>query len=297
MKPQIMPGTGSKSSGILQFELLDETLDLNKTHSYHLSIQASLDGFLFSILDPEATKYLGLKRYSYEKALNPDQQYESIRGILKEDPFLRKPYQGVSCILSEYRSTLLPAALFDRDHLKLYFEFNHVLNDLDELHYNHLKTADAYLVFPMHSDISNLFLKSWLNTEFFHQASPLVDTMMSLDGNSDKLAGINFNEDHFDIIVIDDRQLKYHNNFRFRSEEDLLYFILFVFDKMGLDQEKTPVLLSGEIDKFSERPSQLKKFFRILSFQSAPSGFQYPPSFHKLQEHSLLNLLRIYQCG
>ena len=64
-----MPGTGSKSSGRLSFELLDETLDLNNTETYHLSIQVALDGFLFAILDPAGSKYLGLKKYSFEKML------------------------------------------------------------------------------------------------------------------------------------------------------------------------------------------------------------------------------------
>jgi hypothetical protein len=291
-----MPGTGSNTSGMLQFELLDETLDLNKTQFYHLSIQASLDGFLFAILDPDRNKYVGLKSYRFEKAVNPDLQYERIQGVLDQDPFLQRPYQGVSCIQVETRSTLLPAALFEKNHLKLYFEFNHVLNNLDELNYNYLKLADAYLVFPIYSEIANLYLKRWVNIRFFHQAAPLIDRMMSPGSANGQLTGINFNTDHFDILVIKGGKLQYLNNFRFRSEEDLLYFILFVFDKLGLDQEKTPVLLSGEIDKFSDRPSRLKQYFRKFSFQPAPQEFQYPPSFQKIQEHSLLNLIRLYRC-
>ncbi len=281
---------------MLQFELLDETLDINNTPSYHLSIQSTLDGFLFAILDPAGLKYLCLKRYRFDRTANPDQQYDLIKKILEQDPFLQRPYQGVSCIHNDTRSTLLPAALFDRDHLKLYFEFNHILNDLDELHYNYLKQADAYLIFPVYSDIANLYLKTWLNTGFFHQATPLIDALMSGENETGILAGINFNEDHFDIIVKKNRQLKYHNNFRFRSEEDLIYFILFVFDKLGLDQDITPVILSGEIDKFSDRPSLLKRYFRNLTYQPAPPGFRYPPAFHKIQEHSLLSLLRLYHC-
>ncbi len=291
-----MPGTGNKSSGLLQFELLDETLDINQTQSYHLSIQASLDGFLFAILDAPVPKYLGLKRYAYEETPEPELLYEKIRKIIEEDPFLQRPYQGVSCIQTEARSTLLPAALFDRDQLRLYFEFNHVLHDLDELHYNYLKKADAYLVFPQYTELSGLYLKNWLNVKFFHQAVPLIGTLLSLEDPVQKQAGVCFSKGHFDIVVTQGKQLRYHNNFRFRTQEDMLYFLLFVFDKMELDQETTPLLLSGEIDKFSDRPSVLKRYFKKLRFQGAPADFQYPPSFQKLQEHSLVNLLRLYLC-
>ena len=136
-----------------------------------------------------------------------------------------------------------------------------------------------------------------MNTGFFTQASPFIDTILSIENAKGKIAGINFNDGHFDIIVVENNKLKYHNNFSFRTDEDVLYFILFVFDKLGLDQESTPLLISGEFDKFSERPSMMKKYFRKLSFQPAPSVFRYPPSFHKIQDHSLLNLLRIYHCA
>lgn len=281
---------------MLQFELLDESFDINKTFSYHLSIQTTMDGLLFAILDASGLKYVGLKRYQFEKTFNPDQQYEEIQKIIDKEPLLQKPYQGVSCIYSEPRSTLLPAALFDRENLKLYFEFNHILNDLDELHYNYLRQMDAYIVFPIYSEMASLLLKTWMNTRFFHPATPLIDAHISREMETGVRAGINFSEDHFDIIISENKNLKYHNNFKYRSDEDLLYFILLVFDKLGLDQEKTPLLLSGEIDKFSERPSHLKRYFNKLSFMQPPAGFKYPPSFHKIQEHSLLSLLRVYHC-
>ena len=219
------------------------------------------------------------------------------RRFSKQDPFLQKEYKGVSCIHLETRATLLPAALFEREHLKLYFEFNHVLNDLDELQYNFLNQVDAYLVFPMDSEISSLLLRSWLNARFFQQSTPLIDALLSHENRGDSFTGINFNQGHFDIIVIQNRQLKYLNNFSFRSDEDLVYFMLFVFDKLELDQEKTPVLLSGEMDKFSDRLSFLKRYFKQISYRTAPAGFQYPPSFQKLQEHSLVNLLNLFHCG
>ena len=281
---------------MLQFELLDETLDLNKTSYCHLSIQASLDGFLFAILDTERGKYTGIRRYRFTGSPDQDRQYEEIRNLMESDPFLQQAYQGVSCIVVESRSTMLPAALFDNEHLKLYFEFNHVLNDLDELHYNYLRPADAYLVFPVYSELSNLLLKRWVNIRFYHQATALAELLLSPDTSRGELVAVNFNPGHFDILVVNQGKLQYQNNFNYRSPEDALYFILFVYDKLGLQQESTPLLLSGELDKFSGQAAGLKGFFRKLAFQPAPSGFQYPASFQKIQEHTLLNLLRICRC-
>ena len=279
---------------MLQFELLDETFDLNLTNTYHLSIQASLDGFLFSILDPSRGKFLGLKQYAYQNLQSENELCSQIQKVLKEDPLLQHAYSGVACIYPDTRSTLLPAALFDRTHLKTYFEFNHPLKDLDELHFNYLKRVDAYLIFPMFHEIANLYLSSWVNASFFHPVTMLSEEALGRSGGPS--VNIQFFGRHFDILVSEGQALKLHNSFTYRSEEDLLYFILFVFDKLGLDQEGTPVFLSGSIDKFSGQPSFLRRYFKKLSFQPAPSGFQYPPAFDRIQEHIYLNVFKVYHC-
>ena len=282
---------------MLQFELLDETFDINKTNSLHLSIQASLDGFLFSVLEPLSLKYLVLKRYQFEHIASSDILFEKIREIIQQDPLLQQTYQGVSCIQVDNRSTLLPAALFDKSQLKSYFEFNHTLDDLDELRYNFLKQVDAYLVFPIYHELANLYLKSWVNAVFYHQATPFISEAVHTGLLVGKAVHVHFSSGHFDIAVTNEQDLLFHNNFLYRSDEDLWYFILFVFDKLGLEQGSTPVLLSGDIDKFSGRPSLLKRYFPNTKFRNAPAEFQYPHVFDPVQMHSCLSLFKVYHCG
>jgi hypothetical protein len=282
---------------MLQFELLDETFDINKTNSLHLSIQASLDGLLFSILEPISLKYLALKRYQFEQVASQDMLFEQIQEILDQDPLLRQTYHGVSCIQVDNRSTLLPAALFDKNQLKSYFVFNHVLDELDELRFNFLKQVDAYLIFPIHHEIANLYLKSWVNAAFYHQATPFICEVVHTGSSTGKAAHVHFSSGHFDIVVTNQHELLFHNNFMFRSDEDLLYFILFVFDKLGLDQGSTPLMVSGDFDKFSDRPSLLKRYFRNFKFRSAPAEFEYPHIFETIQEHGYLSLFKVYHCG
>ena len=282
---------------MLQFELLDETFDLNQSNTYHLSIQADLDGFLFALLDPDGLKYLGLKQYSFKDIKTDEQLYDKIKQVIAEDPLLQHPYASVACMHADARSTLLPAALFDRNQLKSYYEFNHPLKDLDELHYNYLKYIDAYIIFPVYHELVNLYLSSWVNTSFYHPVTALVEEVMAPGMDPAAAVSVHFSGNHFDILVSEGQKLRFHNNFSFRSDEDMLYFILFVFDKLGLDQENTPLFLSGNIDKFSDRPSVLKQYFKVLRFRNIPSEFRYPPAFEKIQDHIYLNLFKVFHCA
>jgi hypothetical protein len=280
---------------MLQFELLDETFDLNLTSSYHLSIQADLDGFLYAILNPGSEKYLGLKQYTFKDLQTGDDLYDQIQKVMREDPLLQNQYGSVSCMHPDSRSTLLPAALFDRDQLKSYFVFNHPLGDLEELQYNYLKHLDAYVIFPLYHEIANLYLESWVNTNFYHPVTALLEEVL---GHGQGLSvSIHLYARHFDIIVSDGQKLRFNNSFTYRTEEDILYFILFVFDKLELDQENTPVFLSGFMDKLSERPSFFRRYFKKISFRNAPAEFQYPPVFDKIQEHFYLNVFKVYHCA
>ena len=264
-------------------------------YSYHLSIQADLDGFLFTLLNPTSGKYLGLKQYTFQYLHSEEDLCVQIQKLLQDDPLLQFPYASVACMHPDLRSTLLPAALFDRNQLKSYFKFNHPLRDLDELHFNYLRHVDAYLIFPLYHEIANLYLKSWVNASFYHPVSALVEEV--LGHGTGQAVSIHFYSRHFDIIVSDGQKLKFHNCYSYRTEEDMLYFILFVFDKLGLDQGNTQVFLSGFIDKFSGRPSFLRRYLKKISFRNAPSEFQYPPVFDKIQEHYYTSVFKVYHCA
>jgi hypothetical protein len=132
---------------------------------------------------------------------------------------------------------------------------------------------------------------------FYHQATPFICEVIHTGSLAGKAVHVHFSSGHFDLAVTDKQQLLFHNNFRFRSDEDLLYFILTVYDKLKLDQGSTPLTISGDFDKFSERPSLLKRYFKQLKFRSAPAEFQYPHVFESVQEHSCLGLFKVYHCG
>ena len=101
---------------------LDETLDIHKSNSYHLSIQAGLDGFSFVILDPVKYKYIAIKHFSFAEKLPEDKYPDHLQELILRDEFLSKEYDSIYCIWRNPRTTLLPSPLFEKENLKQYFE-------------------------------------------------------------------------------------------------------------------------------------------------------------------------------
>ena len=280
-----------------EIRLLDEALDINKTNSYHLSIQAGPDGFSFVILDPAIYKYLAIKHFSYSQEV-PEEKYPGLlEKIFRDDEFLSKEYQSIFCMWQNQRTTLLPSPLFEKEKLKQYFEFNHVLHDLEELHANHLKSLDAYLIFPVHHEIANVFVRQFPMLKLFNQATPFIEYAMTCQESETDSAHVNIHKDFFDIIIIRNRSLILHNTFKFRNERDLIYFTMNVYDKLHLNPDSCPVHLSGMIEKNSGMTETVKRFIATVLFARADSRFKYSHTFERIPEHFFLHLYNLYNCG
>jgi hypothetical protein len=276
---------------------LDETLDIRKTLSYHLSIQAGLDGISFVIFDPSIYKYIALKHYGFGEEI-PEYKYpDYLQDLFTKDEFLQKEYLSIYCIWNNSRTTLLPAVLFEKEKLRQYFEFNQVLNDLDELHYNHIKSLDAHLIFPIHHEIANIFIRQYPTLKFFNQAAPFIEYTLNHKTGSSDSAHLNIHDSFFDILVIRNNSLVLHNTFNFRYEQDLAYFIMNVYDKVLLDPASVPVYISGTIEKKSALINWIRKFIKTVNFCEQDNRFHYSHAFNRIPDHFFINLFNLYLCG
>lgn len=277
--------------------LLDETLDINITKSYYLSIQIDLNGFSFCLLDTIRNKYVALKHYSFD--LLSEDPGKNIRTVFEQDEFLNREFKGAKMIFTTKQSTLVPQPLFNKENSKDYFSFNHAPdNNHYEIFFNRLKHAEAYVVFAVPAAVPSIVQKYLPSVKLFHQSVPLIENIYlnRRDRKDRVVVYMNISEKLFDIVVIDDKKLKLHNCFSFQDENDLLYFTLYVFEQQKLDPANTAVILSGRITKTMKLFEILKKYIRHIRFDTLNTQFTYSYTFNEIPSHTYLNLLNLYPC-
>lgn len=277
--------------------LLDETLDINITKSYHVSIQIDLNGFSFCLLDTIRNKYVALKHYPFD--IHSEGAGEKLRTVFERDEFLKREFKGAKMIFTTRQSTLVPHPLFDKENVQDYFSFNHSLQDNHYgIFFNRLKHADAYVVFAVPDYVPSVMKEYLPAVKLFHQSVPLIENIL-LDRKNRKeqaIVWMNISEKLFDIVVIDDKKLKLYNCFSFHDVNDLLYFTLYVFEQQKLDPGKTEILLSGKITKTREEYEVLRKYIRNIRFDTPNPQFTYSYTFNQIPSHTYLNLLNLYPC-
>jgi hypothetical protein len=278
--------------------LIDETFDLNQTKNYHISIQAGLNGYSFTILDPQRNKYILLKHISFLQEMNLSGLEETIADIQGNDEFLTREYKSVYFSFQSPRYTLIPGPLFNKDNLRTYFEFNHVIDDLDEIHYNGFRNIDAYNLFVIPAELSKLACKSFVDVRFFHQATPLIENgLMSHSGKSPrKTVVVNTYGKNIDIVVIQGDNLLLCNSFPWQDEKDMVYYVLYVYEQLKLDGMEAPLYLTGEISRSSPVYELLKSYIRKIAFEKRNDHFIYSYTFNEMDHHRFINLFNLKLC-
>ncbi len=280
-----------------EFAFLDETLDINTTQSYHLSIQVSLNGFSFSILDTVRNKFVALKNYPFDKQKGvPEDQ---LKDIFKKDEFLSREYKSSSYIFITDKSTLVPSPLFNKEKIKEYLMFNHPLGEHDKIFYNQIKNAGTYTVYSIPVTICEILDKQFPGIRSYHQSVPFIEQILlkNQPAGFEYSAFIHVTPGIFDIAVSQSKKLILYNQFRYRNENDFIYFVLNIFEQLKLNPEKTLLLLSGEITKTSKYYESVKKYIKSIKFEKRDSQFTYSYTINQIPEHTFIPLLNLYNCG
>lgn len=279
-----------------EINLVDQTLK-NYRNKTELSIQVSMSGFSFCIFSTENALIRAFRYYKFTNTALQEDIMNSVDDILCKDELLKLPHTKTRVIFTGRKSTMVPYGFFNNKQLKQLFEFNHPLEDLEEIHYNNIKFSESYLVFALHSYFAGMLSEKFKEIKFFNQATPLLFYANQLTGKDKGNAIIiNLNKDFFDIIVLQDNALKFINTFLYVNSVDLLYFILYVCKQLKIDTKKIDFHLTGEESNKTSLTTDLSKYIPRLSKIDSFQGVQLSDNLIKIDASRHFTLLHLAKC-
>lgn len=223
--------------------LVDSSLKNYYEHT-EISIQVSLDGFSFCVSSEDHT-LRAFRRYSFSDIVMQDDLIQAVDKVLQKDELLRLPHRNARVIIHSRKSTLVPREFHRDEHLKKLLEFNHPLDDLDEVHYSDIGGCDSVMVYAIPTYLAGMFSERYSNISFYNQAVPFLDAIFGRR-KPETAVFVQLNKDFFDIAVLVDGKLKLYNSFLYVGETDLIYFILYVCKQLQLDAKYVRCYYTGE---------------------------------------------------
>jgi hypothetical protein len=276
-------------------ELFDETLDINSTEKYEMSLQVSPDNLSFCLLDSIRNKYILIRSFRPEN--NRRFGSEQIGELISKDDFLNRRFKKIHIIMPSPKFTLVPAPLYDPGRKDEYFSFNHVTAESNIILNNKLPDPDSFLLFAVSKPLYELIRDIYPSVHPFHHLRVLFDHICRISKSAgDYYIHVHVEADFFNLVIFNSNVLQFSNAFVYRNISDIMYFILNVFRNMGIKQEET-IYLSGLTERFDDLYSNLSLYIRNIRFSEPTGSFTFSYVFNDTELHRYINLLSVVNCG
>ena len=278
--------------------LFDESFNKEATYRYKLSVQLLHDGFIYCILDIDQNKYIALESYSFPLLSNNDQLCNEYEKIISGLDFLKNDFKQVKIIYSDSKVTLIPSPLFEEKEKNTYLNFTENISEGFEINFDKLSNLDAYNIYVVPGCIKNKLLEVFSKHRLYHYSSTLLENLLIRFKRQDieKKIFLNVQSSHFEIIVLEGKKLLFYNSFVYKTPEEFIYFILFVFEQLNLNPENVELTVLGELSKEGALYEILFKYIRNIKFISRNDSFKYSEAFQKIPAHYFYNLLNLNLC-
>ena len=282
------------TSQIYPLELIDETLDINATDNYDLSLELSEDGVSLAILDLLRGKYVMLRHYPRE--ITDEISLRPLNDIIEADDFLKRHYRKVFIIVPTMKYTMIPAPVYEPSLRDDYFRFNQHVADETAIYSNKLSFPDAVVLFSPENDVKKTLDAHWNDVAVWHHTRPLMQHVFSACRTSDdRYIHIHFEKGFTTVVITENRNLTFCNSFPGTAITDAGYFLFSVLDRRGIRNDET-IHVSGIIEPYSEVHLSLLNFAENIKFATPLIRQSYSYVMNEVHMHRWLNLFTAVAC-
>jgi len=228
-----------------------ETKRPESANDFHkLSIQVSLDGLSFCVLDTLQDVIVASKQRRFGKELSPYQLQKELQEMIREYRLEDYGYTSLVVIHRNSFFSLVPKDLFDEKELANYMKFNVKILANDMMAYDEIEQQDMVNVYVPFMNINNYIYGIFGAFDFLHSGTVLIQAL--LQGHTESREPVCYAhaaEDQMDIIVLEHKKLVFFNSFSYDTKEDFLYYLLFTMEQLNLDPASARVRLFGTIEE------------------------------------------------
>ncbi len=262
--------------------------DLILEDYYHLSIQVSLNGLSFCILDSIGKKIVRAESRRFSSRLNPFEAQKELKTFIKSTGVTDYAFSEVVVVHRNDLFSLVPKVLFDPGELPNYLKYNAKILANDLLEYDEIPSFDLVNVYVPFVNINNTIYDFFGDFEFKHHSSVLIESLLaSTSGNNETICFAHVTPEELDLIVLKQKKLVFFNTFSYHTPEDFLYYLLFTLEQLQLDTGETKLRVFGSIEEGDPLFDLCQEYVQHLSLYIPDLPKDISADGPELQDHYL----------
>lgn len=257
----------------------DDAFSIHLSRTYNLSLLIGRDGLSFCFSRHDDNSLIGIESYSLAVSEtqstdeNDAQKWcRELTQLLENLDSLKKPFRQVRIALEYHKFTLIPQELFNEANQQELLSFNHPKEESEICRHDSLPKLKAEIIYAIPSCIISELQAIFPEAEIVNASGQMIENLLksppelAVDG---KLYA-NVRGAWVELICMEKGKLRYINNFRYRTREDLAYYIIFVMEQLGLNPDTISLVLMGNIEQQSERFELLYRYIRNIRLIDQP---------------------------
>jgi len=210
-----------------------------------LIFQVDDNSISFALVNKNKAEHIGLGQFCFDLSKKSE---ENINQFFLENNWLSFQFSNVILIERNRVHTLIPEVFYEES---IHTEYLKNISFLPEKGKNHkylLKSEQAANLSILNERNYDLFKSKFGELVLLHHHDVLLEMTSALNrlsGNDEIILNLNIN--FFDLVINQDKKLKFCNSFYFEEPEDILYYTLLVLENHDLDPSKTSIKIMGSM--------------------------------------------------
>ncbi len=274
-------------------EIVEYSFSSQSTQSYELSLLIGSDSIYYMVNDGQLN-ILALKSFHFDhkKEKSP---IESLKAIFFDDNHLKQPYRSTKIVITSPHFTLIPSKFYNEKENNTYLRSLTTIGNNDTLMKDDFKNQSFKNVFMCDLTLTN-FIQTIFpqNTTVHHVSTALIEGFQKVaELRHGHQVFANIRDGQVQIFFFDGKDLVFANSYSFQFTQDLVYYLMLVYEQFKLNPETIPLSISGFLTQDSDIFKYIYRYIRHVNFVQAPLYLKFGQQFTGIPQHFYFDLFSI----
>lgn len=243
-------------------------LTTDNAEKYIMSIRLRSGGLSFSGYNPAASDTFFFQDVEFDRT---KPYISSLKEFFFGNEFLNYSYKRIYIVLVSPEYTLVPSEIFEEKQKDGLMSFVFA-SPVERCLTNELKDEQVELVFGADEEVYEFCSRSLVNPRFVHYMAPsLILWKKQSRTRLPKQLYVVLHRRTIDIVCYAQGTLLFANTFGYEHSDDVLYYILYVWKQVGMDQQKDQLRIFGDPAFRNQITTTLRNYLQYIEPLEIPS--------------------------
>ncbi|MBQ8656049.1 MAG: DUF3822 family protein [Prevotella sp.] len=202
----------------------------------------------------------------------------NLREALRTAELLQHTYQRVMVMVNA-QPLMVPVDLYDETQKELLYRHSFPSQQPDVVMASVVPDLNCVALYPINRDLKQVIDEHFTDVRYLCAASPVWRYLYrrSFTGVRSKLYGY-FHDQQLDIFSYHQNRFKFCNTFSAAHMQDSVYYLLYVWQQLGLRQEHDELHIVGDIPEREEMMTLLSRYLKRAYIINPSGDFNRSPA-------------------